>query len=196
MSLTMMKAKHNYLTLLTTTASFLVSIVANPAAAFPTKPIDIQPITPQSILVAKTNWKEFTQKDFTVSFPNNPSEKTEEISQGSVAKTFTATSEEGYYALSYFEMPSEIGKLPDNLKQVFLEAMIDIAMPSAGAEVKDKESISLNDHPGMEFNFTYQNIVAGKGRVYLVGDRGYMLMSMTTLDSNSQKFFESFKLLN
>lgn len=196
MSLTMMKAKHNYLTLLTTTASFLVSIVANPAVGFPTKPIGIQPITPQSILVAKSNWKEFIQKDFAVSFPNNPSEKTEEISQGSVAKTFTATSEEGYYALSYYDLPSEIGNIPDQLKQVFLEAIIDIALPSAGAEVKDKQTISLNDHSGIEFNFTYQNIVAGKGRVYLVGERGYMLMSMTTLDSNSQKFFESFKLLN
>ncbi len=196
MSLTMMKAKHNNLTLLTATASFLVSIVANPVAAFPTKPIGIQGTTPQSVLIAKKGWKKLTKENFSVFFPDNPSEKTEKISQGSEAKTFTSTSKEGYYALSYFEMPSEIGKLPDNLKQVFLEAMIDIAMPGAGAEVKDKKTISLSGHPGMKFNFTYQNIFGGKGQLYLVGSRGYMLMSMTTLDSNSQKFFKSFKLLN
>ena len=190
-----MKAKHNYLTFLTTTATFVFGIAGNPVAAFPTQPTGIQRITPQSILVAKSNWKEFVQKDFAVSFPNNPSEKTEEISQGSVAKTFTVTSEEGYYALSYYDLPSEIGNIPAQLKQVFLEAIIDIALPSAGAEVKDKQTISINDHSGIEFNFTYQNMVAGKGRVYLVGNRGYMLMSMTTLDNNSQKFFESFKLL-
>lgn len=185
-----MQAKKKSLALLTATAAFWVGLVTNPVAAHPPKLTSFQPI-----LIATGDWKEFYQEEFSISFPGNPSEEKEETEEENIAHTFTVESEEGYYFLSHWGMPKETEQIPNVLKQSLLEFTIEAVLLEQGANVLDKQSISLNGHPGIEFSFTYEKFFAGKGRMYLVEDKAYLLMSVTTDDSNSQKFFESFKLI-
>ena len=57
-----------------------------------------------------------------------------------------------------------------------LDSAPDDFTKSANAKLRKSENISLSGHPGKEFEFAIGDRVNGKGRVYMVGRRPYLVV--------------------
>ncbi len=80
-----------------------------------------------------------------------------------------------------------------------LEAARDGAVAQMAARLVRSESIEIEGHPGLEFEFDVEGRLAGFARMFLVGDRLYqLLLAKEPGDlpgSVGARFLESFRLL-
>lgn len=173
----------------------------NPAFAFNATPAiqlrSDQSVATQPKLIDAADWAEFSPSggNFAISFPGTPSKKTTTEDDGAVAQTFTIGGDSGYYLVSYLDIPKTDVATPAQV-QKFLDFVPEAFVKDLDAKLLGMQRISLDGYPGEEFSFTYKNTIAGKGRMYVVGQRAYMVMAVTTEEDNANKFFGSFRLLN
>lgn len=153
---------------------------------------------PQPVLVTQVaSWNEFSsqQGGFAVSMPGTPKEEAETNEDGSTEHTFSLTSDDSAFLIQYSDIP-DIEKLSKaKITQLLDEAPNDIAK-NANAKLIAAKTVSLDGYPGKEFEFSFSEGVNGKGRVYLVKQRLYIIVGMTTQPDNVQKFLDSFRLLS
>lgn len=151
----------------------------------------------QPVLVTQeASWNEFSSETgrFAVSMPGTPKEETETNKDGSTEHSFSLTSDDSAFLIHYSDIPDieklskeEITKILDNAPNDFAKA--------AKAKLIGSKTVSLDGHPGKEFEFTVSEGVNGKGRVFLVEKRLYIVVGMATIPDNLQKFLDSFRLL-
>ncbi|MFB2936718.1 hypothetical protein ACE1B6_15810 [Aerosakkonemataceae cyanobacterium BLCC-F154] len=148
------------------------------------------------LLTQETSWNEFSSKQggFAVSMPGTPKQETGTNQDGSTEHSFSLTSNNSAFLIHYSDIPKiekltkeEITKLLDNAPNDFAKG--------ANATLVTAKNVSLDGYPGKEFEFILGEGINGKGRVYLVNNRLYIVVGMTTQPGNVQKFLDSFRLL-
>ncbi|HEY9295124.1 MAG TPA: hypothetical protein VIQ31_01890 [Phormidium sp.] len=148
------------------------------------------------LLTQEASWNEFSssQGGFAVLMPGSPKEDTETNQDGSTEHSFSLTSDNSAFLVHYSDIPDMEKLSKEEVTQLLDAAPNDFAQ-GANAKLITTKSVSLNGHPGKEFEFTVSEGVKGKGRVYLVKQRLYIVVGMTTQPDNVQKFLDSFRLL-
>lgn len=154
------------------------------------------PILRSQYLLTQASWNEFssTQGGFAVSMPGTPKEETQTNQDGSVEHSFSLAVDNTAYLIHYSDIP-EAEKLTQEQVKQLLDSAPDDFTKSANAKLLKSENISLSGHPGKEFEFAIGDRVNGKGRVYMVKQRLYIVVGMTSTTDNFQKFLDSFRLL-
>ncbi|MFB2838482.1 hypothetical protein [Floridanema evergladense] len=148
------------------------------------------------LLTQEASWNEFSSEQgrFAVSMPGTPKEETETNQDGSTEHSFSLTSDNSAFLIHYSDIPdieklskAEITKLLDNAPSDFVKG--------ANAKLVTAKTVSLDGHPGKEFEFILSEGINGKGRVFLVKKRLYIVVGMAIQPGNLQKFLDSFRLI-
>lgn len=148
------------------------------------------------LLTQQASWNEFYSEKgrFAVSMPGTPQEETETNQDGSTEHSFSLIADDSAFLIHYSDIPSmeelsqeEITKLLDDAPNGFAK--------DAEAKLINAKTVSLSGHPGREFEFKLKEGINGKGRVYLVEKRFYIVVGMTIKPDNLQKFLDSFRLI-
>lgn len=152
---------------------------------------------PQPVLVTQeVSWNEFSSEPgrFAVLMPGTPKEETETNQDGSTEHSFSLTSDDSAFLIHYSDIP-DIEKLSQEEVTTLLDNAPNDFAKGANAKLIKAKTVSLDGHPGKEFEFTVSEGINGKGRVYLVEKRLYIVVGMTTKPNNVQRFLNSFRLL-
>jgi hypothetical protein len=151
----------------------------------------------QPVLISQeVSWNEFSspQGRFAVLMPGTPKEETEKNQDGSTEYSFSLVSDDSAFLIHYSDIP-DIEKLSQaEITKVLDKAPNDFA-EGAKAKLITAKSVTLEGHPGKEFEFKISEEINGKGRVFLVNQRLYIVVGMTTQTNNVQRFLDSFRLL-
>lgn len=149
----------------------------------------------QPILIAESSWREWvsSQGKFAILMPDKPTEETQKDQDGSVNYYFKYQSEKDVYFVMYTDIPNITQISSEKVKQILDRVPIDF-VKGADAKLLSQKSISLNGHPGREFEFAFTGGIPGKGRVYLVDQRLYVAIAATPQQEDAQKFLTSFRL--
>lgn len=149
--------------------------------------------------LAQANWQEFSSTDgkFAVALPGVPEEDTKTDPSGNINHSFTLALDEELYLINYFDFPESF-EADDSEVQTLLDTLPASFAQGASAQLKGDRNITLNGHPGKEFEFALANEQAppGVGRLYLVDRRLYLAIAMTPQTQKAQRFLESFRILS
>jgi hypothetical protein len=156
------------------------------------------------VLLSQSDWREFssTEGKFAVSLPGTPKRETEKNDDGTLSYMFTLEVEEpaSAYLVSYSDIPDVELLNPEGIKKVLDDAISEFAK-GGNATVQGQKEVSLGGNPGREFDFTSTEGFSGKGRLYVVQKRMYIVVAIapeinsSPQTQNAQRFLESFRLL-
>lgn len=171
--------------------------------AAPNAPLQSLPIIQPSVLMAQARWKEFasTEGGFAVELPGTPTEETETGEDGSIARSYSLFLDQEAYLINYADLvdEKEEEKEKEDLSpeevQAILKGMPNHFVESAEGKLERTRDISLNGNPGKEFEFTFRDGISGKGRVYVVKKRFFLVVGLASQNQNLQKFLDSFRFL-
>lgn len=173
------------------------------AATFLVKPAPnttLSTLFPSSTLLtqAQTSWKEFSSSEgkFAVSMPGTPKQETETDDEGLTSHSFTVEIQnpDSAYLVTYYDVPEFAKATPEQIKEL-LDGTPDAFAKGGNAQLTRSESIILDGNPGREFEFTSTEGFSGKGRVYLVLDRLFLVVAIAPQRQNIERFLDSFRLL-
>ena len=153
----------------------------------------------QPILLAQTTWKNFSSSKgkFAILMPGTPTEETEKDKEdGTVYNSFKVEGEESLYFVQYSEIPEIAGASSAEVKKI-LDDTPSQFVKGADAKLLRQRNISLSGYSGREFEFSFASNkeIRGKGLVYLVEKRLYIVVAVTPQQANAQKFIDSFRLM-
>ena len=152
---------------------------------------------PQPVLVTQqASWNEFSPQHggFSVLMPGTPKKETKTNPDGSTDHSFSLTSDDSAFLIHYSDIPN-IGNLSKEEITKLLDLGLDDFAKNAKAKLITTKDVALDDYPGKEFEFTVSEGINGKGLIYLVKNRLYIVVGMTTQPDNVQRFLDSFRLL-
>lgn len=149
-----------------------------------------------STQINQADWSEFSSDlgGFAVSMPGTPQEKTKTDDDGSIERSFLLSLGKSSYYVHYTDIP-DIDKLNAEAVKDLLDKMPAVFVEGAEGKLVTERNVILNGYPGKEFEFTLNDGRAGKARVYMVKQRLFIIVGMSSEPENSQKFLESFRLL-
>ena len=166
------------------------------AATYLVKPAPTHTLS--STLIAQTAWKEFSSSEgkFTVSMPGTPKQETETDEDGLTSHSFTVELEnpDSAYLVTYYDVPEVAKATPEQIQEL-LDGAPDAFAKGGNAELTRSQNIILDGNPGREFEFTSTEGFSGKGRVYLVEERLFLVVAIAPQRQNIQRFLDSFRLL-
>jgi len=151
----------------------------------------------QPILLAQTTWKDFSSSKgkFAILMPGTPTEETEKDKEdGTVYNSFKVEGEQSLYFVQYSDIPEIAGATSEEVKKI-LDNTPSEFVKGANAKLLGQRSISLTGYSGREFSFAINKEILGKGLVYLVEKRLYIVVAVTPEQDNAQKFIDSFRLM-
>ncbi|MGB3209054.1 MAG: hypothetical protein WBB28_29025 [Crinalium sp.] len=153
-------------------------------------------LSTQSRLIAQSNWKQVSSSTgkFTVNMPGKPTENTEKDEDGLTSKSFTLSSDSGYYSVIYLDF-SEIGEINSAQAKQFLDMVPSKFSEGAGAKLLNHRSITLTGYQGKEFTFAINPKMRGKGRAYFANNKLYILMAIAPETASFNTFLNSFRFL-
>ena len=181
-------------------ARYLVKVAPSTALALNPSPRQGLAISfsPSSALVAQTSWKEFSSSEgkFAVSMPGTPKQETETDEDGLTSHSFTVELENpnSAYLVTYYDVPEVAKATPEQIKEL-LDGTPDAFAKGGNAQLTRSQNIILDGNPGREFEFTSTEGFSGKGRVYLVEERLFLVVAIAPQSQNIQQFLDSFRLL-
>jgi hypothetical protein len=172
-------------------ASIALTQPAKPAQPGNTPGKQQQPQAPASSPTpAQGGWQKFKSSDgrFSVAFPAAPTEQKSDGEGG--LKGYLAESAQGFYIVMYGDSATtdDAKQIANALPQEFVKGM--------KGKITRQRNIFLKKNPGSEFYFEITaegEKVNGKGRIYQVGKRVYILVSAAP-EQESGRFFNSFGL--
>jgi hypothetical protein len=148
------------------------------------------PANSPSSAPAQVSWQKFRSPAgrFSIVFPVAPTEKSDGESG---LRTYLSETSNGFYMVMYADAASvnEAKQISNALPGEFVKGI--------KGKITSQKKISLQRNPGQEFRFEADSDgekVLGKGRIYQVGKRFYMLVSAAP-DQESGKFLNSFGLI-
>ncbi|HAZ47571.1 MAG TPA: hypothetical protein DDW76_03580 [Cyanobacteria bacterium UBA11369] len=164
----------------------------------PTTALAFSPLSPSSTLVTQTVWKEFSSSEgkFAVSMPGTPKQETETDEDGLTSHSFTVELEnpDSAYLVTYYDVPEVAKATPEQIKEL-LDGAPDAFAKGGNANLTRSQNIILDGNPGREFEFTSTEGFSGKGRVYLVQERLFLVVAIAPQSQSIQRFLDSFRLL-
>lgn len=146
-------------------------------------------------VVAASGWKEFysDEGNFSVFVPNtsvtNLTSKNEDYS----INIYHANTKKSSYIVGYVDYKNDLGNLP--LGEVYNGFLKDFL----GKDVKfvNQQNVILGKYPGIEVEYKNENQeIVAKSRLFLVGQRLYILDISNCKDGDAKQFFNSFQLQN
>jgi hypothetical protein len=164
---------------------------------------NITQLPASSVITAAPAWKEFSSSEgkYSVLFPN---EDVFEMSppKGAMApgiksfKMHAVSDKNSVFIVGYADFSVDISQLPaDELLNAFMEGMLQ-----GKSKLLSQTNIQLGQYQGKEVNVRDEEQgMTYKTRVFLVGQKIYFLMvgsAQTPQISDTQKFFDSFELVN
>jgi hypothetical protein len=155
-------------------------------------------ISTQPVLLAQSNWQAFTSESgkFAVQMPEKPSaEITTPIKFGGEQINLhqvTAQNKDNVYVVVYADLPSfYLQKEPETvLDEISAQLLRDMGLPELKSSGK---KIELDGNPGREFQASGSGKYLGM-RLYLVGQRSYLLLSQSQDSEDVNQFLSSFQL--
>ncbi len=158
------------------------------------------------------NWREFNSYDgrFSILTPGEMKEKVDSIATpiGVLAyhtfffQTEQQNADNVMYMLSYCDYPpGSIHSDSTELIKEFFDATITAATERMHGNLMYERNLKYKDYPGKIWRIDYLDGKAIiKTKAYIIGQRYYTLQTITTknrsLNLSSEKFLDSFKLLN
>jgi len=178
------------------------ALAANPSLRQPLPTYQVTLVhntfSPSSTLVAQTSWNEFSSSEgkFAVSMPGTPKQETETDEDGLTAHSFTVELQnpDSAYLVTYYDVPEVAKATPEQVKEL-LDGTPDAFAKGGNANLTRSQNIILDGNPGREFEFTSTEGFSGKGRVYLVQQRLFLVVAIAPQTQSIQRFLESFRLL-
>ncbi|MFB2881379.1 hypothetical protein [Floridanema aerugineum] len=148
------------------------------------------------LLTQEASWNEFSSEKgrFAISMPGTPQEERETNQDGSIEYSFSLASDNAAFLIHYSDIPN-IEKLSKEAIAKLLDSAPNDFAEGANAKLTKAKDVSLDGYPGKEFEFIVSEELNGKGRVYLVKERLYIVVVMATQPDTLQKFLDSFRLI-
>jgi hypothetical protein len=157
------------------------------------------------IAQAQSIWKPFSSQDggFRVLMPGTPTQekRTTKTNFGSLpVNVFSVIREnEAGYLVSYLDFPRDIALNSRELNQS-LSAIASGFAQGSGGKLVSQRNIRLGNFPGREIRLQFEQGVIGRGRLYLINKRMYVVMAITNkeryLTKSIEGFLNSFQLVN
>jgi hypothetical protein len=153
----------------------------------------------RSMLLAQSNWQTFTSEagKFKIALPRKPSPESIQPAEfaGEPINLYQISTQNpnGAYLVAYTDLPpNSAQKDPEKvLDEISSQLLAQMTLQTLkGSEKK----IELNGNPGREFRTS----IAGKivaMRLYLVGQRSYLLLTRSRDSGDTNQFLSSFQLL-
>ena len=180
----------------------VTSVLAVPLVL--TTTVRVQSTVPQQPLpmvqspasATQLNWQEFSSQlgGFAVLMPGTPKEETETEDDGLLSGSLHLTRENAYYSVHYKAIADLEQLSPAQIQEILDRAPGEFA-EGAAAKLVRSQTIALNGNVGREFEFDMDNGIVGKGRVFIVKQRLFIVVGITPEIQNSQRFLNSFRLL-
>jgi hypothetical protein len=129
---------------------------------------------------------------FSINFPSEPVTSSEKSENGTITYYFRADSDQSSYQLSYLDSSD----LPSLARAQTSKLLIDLTtafIQGAEAKLLNAKSIQIGQNLGREFNFSIQG-ATGRGRIYIVGERVYVMVCADSSSSAIVAFLNSFRL--
>lgn len=193
-------------TVLLATSTLSIAPIGHTQPSRPPQPGQSQPAgqptpnaTPRNQAPSQVgSWQKFRFPEgrFTVSLPQKPVETSEKDSDGDVSYTYKVERDQDFYVISHIDIAT-LSQLPPNGVRDVLQKMPADMMKSIGGKLVSNKKITLRKNPGQEFDFLMQvsgKETTGKGRIYVVGNRVYTLLSVGN-PKDISRFVNSFNLL-
>jgi hypothetical protein len=137
-----------------------------------------------------TSWKTFTSDEggFSVSLPGTPTQDSQAVNTaiGNIMMyTFMIELSESAYMVAYSDYPdSLVNQTPAD---ILLSGARDGAVGNVQGRLVNETYLSLQGHPGRELLIETAGAEAfARVRIFLVGNRMYQVMALTTSQSDSQ----------
>lgn len=151
-------------------------------------------------LMAQNTWQPFFSSEgrFSVEMPGQPQIDTFTNDNGSTEYSFSleVANPLSHYFIHHFDEPKLAAGTEEELEELLnitLQAFID----GAEGELLSQENIQLNRYPGKSFEFSLgiPQAPTGKGNIFVVNDRVYILIVFSPNSQDARRFLNSFKLL-
>jgi hypothetical protein len=137
-----------------------------------------------------SSWKTFTSDEgsFSVSFPGSPQQDVQNVNTavGAIAMyTFMVEKSDSAYMVAYSDYPpSLVNETPPD---VILSGARDGAVANVQGRLLNEVFISLQGHMGREITVETAGAEAfARVRIYLVGNRMYQIMALTSTEDASK----------
>jgi len=136
-----------------------------------------------------------TDGSFSIEFPRPPVETTDTDAAGNTSHGLTVDSVYTLFKVEYFDAPP--GAFEDEPVETLLDRIVAGITPTT-ATVTNVHDVSIDGHPGREITAETPDVLVG--RVYVVGDRLYLLQTLTYPEfyadetADVRVFLESFQL--
>lgn len=171
------------LTLMTIVSSLLVTFVNVPS---PTANIYAQQI------LKRSPWQQFSSPvgKFTISMPGKPIQESNTDSDGSVTHNFTVVSGETVYLVTYSDLVAEVERVkPSDIFDAVCKGYI-----ADGDKLVNQREIQLGGYPGRSVDLKATDGMNGKANIYLIGNRLYQLLLLSSELEDGKQFFDSFQV--
>ena len=136
-------------------------------------------------------WKKFSSREgeFSVLIPNEEIININSNHRLYRVRTHSVNHQQSQYMVAYVDFKVDISTLsPNQLFDSFLQGFL-----SKDTKLLRQSNINLNKYSGREFKFTKGKII-GKGRLFIVNQRVYILLVSNSPSGDTKKFFDSFQL--
>lgn len=147
---------------------------------------------PQSLILTQSKWQQFSSVagKFTVSLPGKPIEESETDEDGSVANNFTVVDGETVYLVTYSDLVEEVNQIATD--EIF-DAVCE-GYTADGDRLVNKREVKIDGYPGRMVELNTTDGMVGKASMYLVGNRLYQLIVISSSKKEGENFFESFHI--
>lgn len=152
-------------------------------------------VNPDNSVVATSGWKEFysDEGNFSVFVPDTSVTNLNSKSEDYSINIYYADTKKSSYIVGYVDYYMDLTKLPvSEVYNKFLKEFL-------GTDVKllGKENITLHKYIGLEVEYQNEdNEISAKSRLFLVGQRLYILDVSNSKTGDAKQFFGSFQLEN
>jgi hypothetical protein len=184
------------LNILVTSILAVPLVLTTTVRAQSTVPQQPLPMVQAPASATQMSWQEFSSQSggFAVLMPGAPKEERETKDDGSLSGSLHVTLDNAYYSVHYKAIADLEQLSPDQIQEILDRAPGEFA-EGAEAKLVRSQTISLNGNVGREFEFDMDNGIVGKGRVFIVKQRLFVVVGITPEIQNSQRFLNSFRLL-
>ncbi len=143
-------------------------------------------------ILERSPWQQFSSEsgNFTVLMPGKPTQKSETDADGSVTNDFTVVNGETVYLVTYADLVKEVTQLkPTEIFDAVCEGYA-----ADGDKLINQREIKLNGYPGRSVELKATDGISGKASMYLIKNRLYQLLVISSKVEDEKRFFDSFQI--